>query len=250
MMAIQDATEIIVDIRSIEIQNAQVSFSGKDDDYIYAVYDMQVDEQLGTALRVYLTDKAESGTLVYLRLTYSTTPESTAINWLNPEQTASKKLSYMFTECQPSYCRSFAPLQDTPAIKTTYTARVTTPAGYTTRMSAVTGDSVTNDDKTVTTSFSQTIKIPSYLLAISVGNLEYRKIGSRTGVISEPDVVDKDLTELKDLDDLLNKTEAYMGTYIWGTYNIIVQPPSFPIGGMENPLLTFASPTIIVGDGS
>lgn len=83
-----------------------------------------------------------------------------------------------------------------------------------------------------------------------MGNLVSRSIGKRTSVISEPEVVDDDQKELKDLDTLLDMAEAYMGKYIWGNYTIIVQPPSFPIGGMENPLLTFASPTIIVGDGS
>lgn len=77
-----------------------------------------------------------------------------------------------------------------------------------------------------------------------------KSLGTRTNVISEPETIANDAKELKDLDMLLNKAEEYMGPYIWGNYTIIVQPPSFPIGGMENPLLTFASPTIIVGDGS
>ena len=95
------------------------------DDYIPANFDMQVDPQLGTALRIYLTDKVPAGGVIYVKVEYMTTTESTAINWLNKEQTAGKKLGYMFTECQPSYCRSVAPLQDTPSVRTTYSAMVT-----------------------------------------------------------------------------------------------------------------------------
>jgi leukotriene-A4 hydrolase len=117
-------------------------------------------------------------------------------------------------------------------------------------MSAVLDKTEDNIDGTFTYYFTQEIPIPSYLLAISVGNLKKIPMGKRTAVISEPTVVDADAKELEDLDHYLDLAEGYMGTYIWGNYTIIVQPPSFPIGGMENPLLTFASPTIIVGDKS
>lgn len=106
------------------------------------------------------------------------------------------------------------------------------------------------DDNTITYHFDCSIPIPTYLLAISVGNIASKVIGKRTSIISEPDVLDKNSKELEDLESYLTEAEHYIGPYIWGTYNIIVQPPSFPIGGMENPLLTFASPTIIVGDKS
>lgn len=100
--------------------------------------------------------------------------------------------------------------------------------------------------------FYQDIKIPSYLLAIAVGNLAEKSVGPRTNIIAEPgaDYLDRYATELEDLEKLLNATESYLTPYIWGNYTILVLPPSFPFGGMENPLLTFASPTIIVGDKS
>lgn len=101
--------------------------------------------------------------------------------------------------------------------------------------------------------FEMSIPIPSYLIAFSVGNLTSLPIGARTSVISEPTYIDKDKDELSQLESLLSDVEAYVNPpnpYEWGTYSVIVQPPSFPIGGMENPLLTFASPTIIVGDKS
>ena len=100
------------------------------------------------------------------------------------------------------------------------------------------------------TSFANDIHIPSYLLALAMGDLEYKSLGRRVGVITEPSQMEKVATELEDMGDLLDAVEAYMGPYIWGNYTIIVLPPSFPMGGMENPLLTFASPTIIVGDKS
>ena len=119
-------------------------------------------------------------------------------------------------------------------------------------MSAVCLNQVENvNDKTVTYTFLQKIPIPSYLLAIVIGNLVSAKIDERTSIISEPDKIDEYAKILSNLGVLLTKTEAYVKyPYIWGTYTILVQPPSFPVGGMENPLLTFASPTIMVPDGS
>lgn len=162
----------------------------------------------------------------------------------------------MFTECQDSHCRSVAPMQDTPAIKVTYSAYVTVPnTGYVVRMSARSSGQavVSGDTKFKTFGFYMDIPIPSYLIAFSIGNITEKQIGKRTSVISEGVNIQKDWDELSQLDDILNDVEAYVNPpnpYEWGTYAVIVQPPSFPIGGMENPLLTFASPTIIVGDKS
>jgi leukotriene-A4 hydrolase len=117
-------------------------------------------------------------------------------------------------------------------------------------MSGIESTATVNKDSTTTYHFSQPIPIPSYLLAIAVGNLSEKSVGYRTSIISEPNVLDKYVAELEDLETLLDSTEAYLTPYIWGNYTILVLPPSFPYGGMENPLLTFASPTIIVGDKS
>jgi leukotriene-A4 hydrolase len=102
-------------------------------------------------------------------------------------------------------------------------------------------------------SFNMSLPIPSYLIAFSIGNLVEEVNGRRTSVISEPTTIKRDANELSALEELLDAVEAYVdppNPYEWGNYSVIVQPPSFPIGGMENPLLTFASPTIIVGDKS
>lgn len=158
----------------------------------------------------------------------------------------------MFTQCEPIHCRSIAPMQDTPSIKHTYSANIKVQKPYVVKMSAVEQTPTDNGDGTITYHFELDIKIPSYLLAMAVGKLEYKAIGPRTGVIAEPgkDVLDKYAEELSELEDILGLLEDWITPYIWGNYTVLVLPASFPYGGMENPLLTFASPTIIVGDKS
>lgn len=117
-------------------------------------------------------------------------------------------------------------------------------------MSAVSTKNITNDDATITYMFSQSIPVPTYLITFVAGNIIEKRLGKRTSVITEPEMMDACATELSGLEDLVNSVESYLTPYIWGTYSIVVLPPSFPFGGMENPLLTFASPTIIVGDKS
>jgi len=187
-----------------------------------------------------------------VRVTYNTTSEARAMNWLTKDQTATKVLQYLFTQCEPIECRSIAPLQDTPSIKSTYSANITVKNPYIAKMSAIDTHNTSNPDNTTTFAFNQIIKVPSYLLALAVGNLAVKEVGPRASIIAEPgpDYLDFYANELKNLSGLLNMTEEYLTPYIWGKYAILVLPPSFPYGGMENPLLTFASPTIIVGDGS
>lgn len=191
-----------------------------------------------------------TGTAYTVKINYATNKDTQAINWLTPEQTAGKKLPYMFTQCEPIHCRAVAPLQDTPAIKATYTASVTVAKQYKVKMSAVDKDQTNVDDQHIKYTFEQTIPIASYLLAMAVGDLAEKKVGDRTAVITEPSMLDACATELVDLELSLKAMEDYLTPYIWGTYNVLVLPPSFPFGGMENPLMTFASPTIIVGDKS
>lgn len=169
---------------------------------------------------------------------------------MKPSQTAGGKLPYMYTQCEDINCRTVLPVQDTPANRVTYSARVVTNNELVPKMSANETGSFPLNDTHYVTSFYNQIPIPDYLLAIAVGDLEYRSLGRRVGVITEPSQMEFVATELAELETLLDTTEAYIGDYIWGNYTVIVLPPSFPMGGMENPLLTFASPTIIVGDFS
>ena len=169
---------------------------------------------------------------------------------MTPEQTSGKKLPYLFSQCESINCRSVAPMQDTPSTKITYGARVLAKNDFVVKMSANETAVRAYDDTYNESWFSCQIPIPSYLIAIVVGDLEYRSLGRRVGVITEPSDIDRVAAELDTLETLLDTTESYLTPYIWGTYTIVVLPPSFPFGGMENPLLTFASPTIIVGDKS
>ena len=142
-------------------------------------------------------------------------------------------------------------MQDTPANKVTYEAKVTVESQYKVHMSAnSTGPPTELPGDRTTYSFENRIKMPSYLIAIAVGDLEYKSLGRRVGVITEPSQMEAVSTELESLERLLDSAEEYLTPYIWGNYSILVLPPSFPFGGMENPLLTFASPTIITGDQS
>jgi len=226
--------------RSIDLQWEERSFGFNNDHPL-----------LGSALLVDLPFRRYKGEFIEIKITYNTNENTTAINWLKPSQTAGKVLPYLFTQCQDSACRSVAPLQDTPANKMTYSAKVTVDERFKVRMSANhTGMVHDTANKEISYYFQNTIHMASYVIAIAVGDLEERSLGYRVSVITEPSQIDRVANELESLETLLDMTEAYLTPYSWGTYSILVLPPSFPMGGMENPLLTFASPTIITGDKS
>lgn len=154
-----------------------------------------------------------------VKLTYYTTTDSQAINWLTEQQTSTKTLKYLFTQCEPIHCRSIAPMQDTPSMKTTWTAFVTVKNPYVVKMSGNETAPVVDKVKGTTTyQFDSVIPVPSYLLAMAIGNLAYTRIGKRTGVIAEPgkDTLDRYVTELSELEDLLTAAETWLTPYIWG----------------------------------
>ncbi len=182
---------------------------------------------------------------------YRTSPTAAAVQWLAPSQTSSGK-PFLFTQGQAILTRTWVPTQDSPGIRQTYEARVTVPATYTAVMSAEgNGDEPEGmDGDRSRFSFHLDHPVPPYLIALAVGDLEFRAIGPRTGVWAEPQVVARAAAEFVDVEAMIDAAESIGGPYRWGRYDLLVLPPSFPFGGMENPMLTFATPTILAGDRS
>jgi leukotriene-A4 hydrolase len=200
------------------------------------------DEEKGQALHIDLAQQAPK-----VRIYYRTAPTASALQWLTPAQTMSGKRPFMFSQSQSINARSWAPVQDTPSVRFTYTARIEAPAGLRVVMSA------DNDPKATGKGgwkFNMPQPIPSYLLAIGIGELEARTLGGRTGVYAEPLRIQAAEYELADTEKMVEAAESLYGPYRWGRYDMLVLPPSFPIGGMENPRLTFLTPTMIAGDRS
>ena len=193
-----------------------------------------------------------SSSPLLLSIRYSTTSDSSGIQWLPPAQTAGKTHPYAFTQFQAIHARSGIPLQDTPAVKAPYTAHLTVPRPLVALMSApnLSSTPASSTATTHTFHFSQPTPTPSYLLAIAIGALEARRVGPRSQVWSEKETVDAGAWEFADTEQFLSVAEGIVGQYVWGTYDLLLLPPSFPYGGMENPSLTFLTPTLIAGDRS
>ena len=202
----------------------------------------EFDELLGSPLSVNLNPKSNSAVIFY-----ETTKKSEALDWLVPNQTAGKMYPFMYTQGQSIFTRSWIPIQDTPGIRITYSAKIKTPKNMMAVMSAANPQEM---DTNNVYSFKMNQPIPPYLIALAVGNLEFKAIDSRTGVYAEPSMVVKCANELIDMGKMVDSAENLYGAYDWDRYDVIVLPPSFPFGGMENPRLTFATPTIIAGDRS
>jgi len=223
-------------ISKIEAQDAKGAWRRAD----YALG--KFDEEKGQPLQIKLPNRQTR-----VRIHYRTAPTATALQWLQPVQTMSGKYPFMFSQSQAINARSWVPIQDTPAVRFTYTARIEAPEGLRVVMSA------DNDMKATGKGgwkFTMPQAIPSYLLAIGIGELEARTLGGRTGVYAEPQRIEAAEYELADTEKMVAAAEKLYGPYRWGRYDMLVLPPSFPIGGMENPRLTFLTPTMIAGDRS
>jgi len=202
----------------------------------------KADEEKGQALHVTLTGQPSK-----VRIFYRTAPTASALQWLTPAQTMSGKHPFMFSQSESIDARSWVPVQDTPAVRFTYSAHIDAPRGLRVVMSA------DNDPKATGKggwNFKMPQVIPAYLLAIGIGEIEARSLGARSGVYAEPKRIKAAEYEFGDTERMINAAEALYGPYRWGRYDMLVLPPSFPFGGMENPRLTFLSPTMIAGDRS
>ncbi len=232
----ENADELILDTRDLAI--ISVTNKGKD-----IPFELQsADENLGAALHITLPTDAEIVTI-----NYETSPTASGAQWLTPAQTAGKKHPFLFTQAQAVHARSFIPLQDSPQVRVTYTATIRTPKELLAVMSA-SNDPDTERDGVY--EFNMPQPIPSYLIALAIGDLQFKAMGERTGVYAEPSVLDSAAAEFEDTESMLIATENKYGPYSWDRYDLLILPPSFPFGGMENPRLSFITPTVIAGDKS
>jgi len=229
-------TEIILDTDELNIVKVN---SGKDElSFVIG----KKDEIKGRPLTIQLPENTTK-----ISIQYETSPQAKAVQWLSPEQTAQKDSPFLFTQSQAILARSWIPCQDSPGIRFTYNAEITVPQGFMALMSAENPQDIDQDG---TYNFKMPQPIPSYLMALTVGNIAFKAIGERTGVYAEPVMLDRCHYEFEEMEEMLLSAEKLYGPYAWGRYDVVVLPPSFPFGGMENPRLTFATPTIIAGDRS
>lgn len=204
------------------------------------------DAILGSRLRLNLP----AGTREVL-IRYATSPDAVALQWLSPEQTEGKRHPFLFSQCQAIHARTMLPVQDTPAVRISYTAEVTVPEPLSAVMSAGPAGTAAGDQpKTRKFLFDMPQPIPPYLMALAVGELESRDLGRRTRVWAEPATVEKAAWEFADIEKIIGSAERMFGPYEWDRYDMLVLPPSFPYGGMENPRMTFLTPTLLAGDRS
>ena len=235
------ARTLVLDTRDLAIEGIEAQAIGGPARVLGYTLDKR-DPILGAALRIRLDQPAAS-----VRIKYRSAPQASGLQWMTPAQTAGKRQPFMFSQSESIHARSWVPLQDTPSVRFTYTAHVRAPKALRVVMSA---DNDVKHPLDGDFRFTMDKPIPSYLLAIAVGDIAVRETGPRSAVYAEPSVVESAAKEFADTEKMIETTEKLYGPYRWGRYDILVLPPSFPFGGMENPRLTFATPTVIVGDKS
>jgi aminopeptidase N len=242
VLAAKGAKEIVLDTLDLDIASVT---DERGSALAYALGNS--DPQLGAPLTIQL------GNAKRVRITYRSKPGARALQWLTPAQTQSRTLPFLFSQGQAINNRSWIPTQDSPGIRQTWSATITVPDGFVPVMSAQMLDGVTGEllpHQRRKFRFRMDNPVPPYLIAIAVGDLKFRAVGPRTGVWAEAGMLDAAVSEFADIEKMIDAAQALYGPYRWGRYDMLVLPPSFPYGGMENPNLTFFTPTIITGDRS
>ncbi len=230
---------LVLDTRDISIEKVESTADGTA--YTEAKWALGAkDPILGSPLTIELPPAAK-----IVRIRYKSQPQASGLQWLDPAQTAGKKQPFLFSQNESIHARSWIPIQDSPGVRVTYTARIRVPKNSVALMSAEhkgASDGIYD--------FGMDSPIPPYLIALAVGDLKFSEVGPRTGVYAEPSVLSKAAWEFSDMEQMVAAVEKLYGPYRWGRYDLLILPPSFPFGGMENPRLTFATPTVIAGDKS
>jgi aminopeptidase N len=205
----------------------------------------EFDEQdglLGERLHLKGLEHVSSFTLIF-----STSPDARALQWLPAAQTAGGEHPFLYSQCQAIHARSVFPCQDTPSVRFTFSAEVEVPRPLTAVMAAEQIEAWERGESRAFR-FRMPQPIPSYLFAIGVGNLVFRELGPRTGVYAEPELIESAAWEFAENEAKIVEAEKLLGPYLWERYDLLILPPSFPYGGMENPRLTFLTPTAILGN--
>jgi aminopeptidase N len=226
-----DADEIVFDIRNLDVLNVHTN------DADAVSFEIGPEQAfLGQPLTVPISAQTEK-----VVIEYRTRPGAEALLWVEGQQ------PFLFTQSQAILARTWIPCQDSPGIRFTYHAEVSVPNGMLALMSATNPTEVNPESRY---EFEQNNPIPAYLMALAVGNIEHRTVGERTAVYAVPELIDAAAWEFAEMETMLNAAEALYGPYAWGRYDLLVLPAAFPFGGMENPMLTFVTPTVIAGDRS
>jgi leukotriene-A4 hydrolase len=235
-----DARELVLDSDGYQVSAVSDAATGAPLSFAYGAEN----EALGRPLTVQLAPGTRR-----IRIAYSAR-NAEALQWLTPEQTAGKRQPFLFSQGQAILNRSWIPTQDSPGIRQTWEARITVPAALDVVMSAPERREVARTATSRTLAFRMDKPVAPYLIAIAIGDIRFQSLGPRTGVWAEPETLPAAARELEDTERMVTVAERLFGPYRWGRYDMIVLPPSFPFGGMENPVMTFLTPTFIAGDKS
>lgn len=236
----QAATALTLDTSELTVTAAEIKVAGKWQATTFTL--AEAHPSLGSKLTIEVGTEATE-----VRIHYASAPTASGLQWLSPAQTAGKQHPFMFSQSQPIHARSWIPIQDTPALRLTYNAKVRTKPGLRVVMSA---DNSLEPEPSESYEFSMPQPIPPYLIAIAAGDLEVKSISANVAVFAEAYILADAAWEFADTPAMIETTEAMYGPYRWDRYDLLILPPSFPFGGMENPRLSFITPTVIAKDRS